>query len=373
MFLLDVRHDKPQNLLIQEHKSTYKKKFFIIWQVKNMTKIAINGFGRIGRIIFRALLKNKEAMGKLEVVAVNDLTDAKTLAHLLKYDSVHGKLSQIISAEGDNIVVDGKKIKVFSERDPANLPWGKLGVDVVVESTGLFKDREGAGKHLKAGAKKVIISAPGKDPDITIVMGVNHKDYDHAKHNIISNASCTTNSLAPVVMVLDEKFGIERGLMTTCHAYTSTQRILDVQSGDLRRSRAAAVNIIPSTTGAAKAIGIVLPQLAGKLDGMSLRVPTPDGSITDLTVILKKEVTKEEINSAIKAASENELKGILEYTEEPIVSSDIIGNPHSSIFDAPLTNVSGGKSKMAKVLTWYDNEWGFSNRMIDLMVYIMSK
>ncbi len=338
-----------------------------------MIKIGINGFGRIGRIFFRAAFKDKDFNEKFEIVAANDLTDAKTLAHLLKYDSVHGRFDGEINSTSDSIIVDGKEMKVYSERDPANLPWGEIGVDVVVESTGFFRDRAGASKHLSAGAKKVVISAPGKDPDITVVMGVNHNRYDPQKHNIISNASCTTNSLAPVVKVLNDRFGVRHGLMTTCHAYTSTQRILDVQSPDLRRARAAAVSIIPSTTGAAKAIGLVLPELDGKLDGMSLRVPVPDGSITDLTCELKEDVTAEEINNALKNAAENELNGILEYTEEPIVSADIIGNPHSSIVDGPLTKVIGSNgTTTAKVLTWYDNEWGFSNRMVDLIKYIMA-
>ncbi len=336
-----------------------------------MPKVAINGFGRIGRNILRAAFKDREFMSDFEITAVNDLTDARTLAHMLKYDSIHGIFEADVSSTEDTITVDGKEIKVLSKKDPADLPWGDLGIDVVVECTGFFKDKEGASKHLSAGARKVIISAPSPDPDITIVMGVNSDKYDKAKHNIVSNASCTTNSLAPVVKVLHEKFGIEKGIITTCHAYTSTQNILDIQSKDLRRARAAAVNIIPSTTGAAKAIGIVIPELQGKLDGMSLRVPIPDGSITDLTVQLKTDVTKEEINAAMKNAAENELKGILQYTEEPIVSSDIIGNPHSSIFDGPLTNVIGGKGNFAKVLMWYDNEWGFSCRMVDMMKYIV--
>lgn len=336
-----------------------------------MPKVGINGFGRIGRNILRAAFKDSDFMDKFEITAVNDLTDAKTLAHLLKYDSIHGVFQEDVSTTDNTIVVNGKELKVLSEKDPANLPWGDLGIDIVVEATGFFRDREGASKHLSAGAKKVIISAPAPEPDITIVMGVNNDKYDPENHNIISNASCTTNSLAPVVKVLHEKFGIEKGIITTCHAYTSTQRILDIQSKDLRRARAAAVNIIPSTTGAAKAIGLVIPELQGKLDGMSLRVPLPNGSITDLTVGLNTDVTKEEINTALKNAAENELKGILQYTEEPIVSSDIIGNPHSSIVDGPLTNVVGGKGNFAKVLAWYDNEWGFSCRMLDLMKYIV--
>jgi glyceraldehyde 3-phosphate dehydrogenase len=335
-----------------------------------VTKVAINGFGRIGRNILRAAYKDKEFMADFEIVAVNDLTDAKTLAHMLKYDSVHGIFEADVSSTEDTIVVNGKEIKVLSSKDPADLPWGDLGIEIVVESTGFFRDRVGASKHLSAGAKKVIISAPAIEPDITIVMGVNNDTYEPENHNIISNASCTTNSLAPMVKVLHDKFGIEQGVITTCHAYTSTQRILDIQSKDLRRARAAAVNIIPSSTGAAKAIGLVIPELNGKLDGMSLRVPIPDGSITDLTVKLKTDATKEDINAAMKNAAQNELKGILQYTEEPIVSSDIVGNHHSSIFDGPLTNVIGGKGNFAKVLAWYDNEWGFSCRMVDLMKYI---
>ncbi|MBU2560066.1 type I glyceraldehyde-3-phosphate dehydrogenase [archaeon] len=335
-----------------------------------MTKVAINGFGRIGRNILRAAFKDKEFMEGFEIVAVNDLTDAGTLAHLLKYDSVHGRFDGEITSKEDTIVANGKEIKVLCYRDPAELPWKDMGVDIVVESTGFFRDREGASKHLSAGAKKVIISAPAIEPDITIVMGVNNDKYEPENHNIISNASCTTNSLAPMVKVLHDKFGIEQGVITTCHAYTSTQNILDIQSKDLRRARAAAVNIIPASTGAAKAIGLVMPELNGKLDGMSLRVPIPDGSITDLTVKLKTDVTKDDINTAMKNAAQNELKGILQYTEEPIVSSDIIGNPHSAVFDGPLTNVIGGKGNFAKVLAWYDNEWGFSCRMVDLMKYI---
>ena len=335
-----------------------------------MVRVGINGFGRIGRCIFRAAFQNGGFRDEVEIVAVNDLTDAPTLAHLLKYDSVHGVFDAEVSAEEGLITVDGREIRVFAERDPANLPWKELDVDIVLECTGFFRDREGASKHLEAGAKKVIISAPAKEPDITIVMGVNHKSYDADKHHIISNASCTTNSLAPVVKVLHESFGVKRGLMTTCHAYTASQRLLDAQSRDLRRARAAAINIVPSTTGAAKAIGLVLPELAGKLDGMSLRVPVADGSITDLTVELEQEVTREDINSALKSAAEGELRGILQYSELPLVSSDIIGNPHSSIVDGLLTKVIGGKGNFAKVLAWYDNEWGFSNRMVDLASYI---
>jgi glyceraldehyde 3-phosphate dehydrogenase len=336
-----------------------------------MIKVAINGFGRIGRNVFRAAAEDEEFNKRFEFIAVNDLMDTKTLAHLLKYDSVHGIFEGDVKSGEGIITVDGKEIKVFSERDPANLPWESLGIDVVVESTGFFTAREGATKHLDAGAKKVIISAPAKNPDVTIVMGVNNDKYDPEKHRIISNASCTTNCLAPVAKVLNDRFSIRRGFMTTCHSYTSSQRILDLPHKDLRRARAAAENIIPTTTGAAKAIGVVIPELDGKLDGMALRVPTPDGSINDLVVELGKKVTKEEVNQAFKKAAENEMKGILEYTEDPIVSIDIIGNPHSAIVDGLSTNVIGEKGSLVKVLAWYDNEWGFSCRMVDLMKSII--
>ncbi len=306
-------------------------------------------------------------------MAVNDLTDPRTLAHLLKYDSVFGRFDADVTSGENSISVDDKEIKVVSERDPSNLPWSDLGVDIVVESTGFFTSREGASKHLDAGAKKVIISAPASNPDFTVVMGVNHTDYDGSKHNIISNASCTTNCLAPTCKVLNDNFGIERGFMTTVHSYTGDQRVLDFPHKDLRRARAAAVNIIPTTTGAARAIALVIPELEGKLDGMSLRVPTPNGSINDLVIELKQDTTKEDINSAFKSAANGSLKGILQYTEEPLVLSDIVGNPHSSIIDGLSTNVIGGKSNFAKVLSWYDNEWGFSNRMVDLMKYIRTK
>ncbi|MBI5252863.1 MAG: type I glyceraldehyde-3-phosphate dehydrogenase [Euryarchaeota archaeon] len=334
-------------------------------------KVAINGFGRIGRNIFRAAMGDREFRKKFEIVAVNDLTDAKTLAHLLKYDSVHGIYDAEVRAKDGAIIVDGSEVKVLAEKDPANLPWKNLGVDITIESTGFFTDRDGAAKHLSVGAKKVIISAPAKNPDITIVMGVNHESYDAARHNIISNASCTTNCLAPVVKVLNDNFTVKRGFMTTCHSYTNDQRILDLPHKDLRRARAAALSIIPTTTGAARAIGLVLPELQGKLDGLSLRVPTPNGSINDLVAELGKEVTKEEVNAALKRASEKELKGILEYTELPLVSVDIIGNPHSAIVDGLSTGVIGGN--FVKVLAWYDNEWGFSCRMVDLMKYILVK
>lgn len=331
------------------------------------TKVGINGFGRIGRNVFRAALGNPD----VEIVAVNDLTDAKTLAHLLKYDSIHGTLNAEVKAEGGNIVVNGKTIKVLAEREPANLPWGTLGVEVVVESTGRFTDGEKAAAHLKAGAKKVIISAPAKGEDITIVMGVNHDKYDAAKHNVISNASCTTNCLAPFAKVLHENFGIRRGLMTTVHSYTNDQQILDLPHSDLRRARAAAMSIIPTTTGAAKAVSLVLPELKGKLNGFAMRVPTPNVSITDLVVELDKAATAEEINAALKKAAEGELKGIMAYSDEPLVSRDYNGNPHSSIVDGLSTMVVEGS--MAKVVSWYDNEWGYSNRVVDLIRFIVGK
>jgi len=333
-------------------------------------KVAINGFGRIGRNILRASLQDKQFNEKFEIVAVNDLTDPKTLAYLLKYDSVHGVWDGEVGYEENIILVNGKLIKVLSEQDPANLPWKDLGVEIILESTGLFTNRENAAKHLKAGAKKVIISAPGKNPDVTIVLGVNEEIYDPAKHNIISMGSCTTNCLAPMVKVLKENFGIKRGFMTTCHAYTTDQRLLDLPHKKLRRGRAAALSIIPTTTGAATAIGVVIPEVAGKLDGIALRVPVANGSIIDLIVELEKEVTKEEINEAFKRA-EKELKRIIEYTEDPIVSVDIIGNTHSCVFDGLSTMVISGKSNLVKVLGWYDNEWGYSCRLVDLMKFIM--
>jgi glyceraldehyde 3-phosphate dehydrogenase len=330
-------------------------------------KVGINGFGRIGRNVFRAALGNPA----LDIVAVNDLTDAETLAHLLKYDSVHGTLAAEVSAEGGNIVVNGKTIKVLAERDPANLPWGSLGVSMVVESTGRFTDAGKAAAHLAAGAKKVIISAPAKGEDITIVMGVNDANYDPAKHNIISNASCTTNCLAPFAKVLHEKFGIKHGMMTTVHSYTNDQQILDLPHKDLRRARAAAMSIIPTTTGAAKAVALVLPELKGKLNGFSLRVPTPNVSITDLVVEVEKATTVEEVNAALKAASEGELKGILGYSDKPLVSRDYNGDPRSSIIDALSTMVVDGS--LVKVISWYDNEWGYSNRVVDLAAMIAGK
>jgi glyceraldehyde 3-phosphate dehydrogenase len=329
-----------------------------------MIKVGVNGFGRIGRNFLRASL---EAGADFEIVAVNDLTDNATLAHLLKYDSILGRLKQPVTFTDTTITVAGKTITVSAERDPANIPWGKLGVDVVVESTGIFTKAADANKHLVAGAKKVIISAPATDEDITIVMGVNHEKYDSSKHNIISNASCTTNCLAPMAKVLNDEFGIVRGLMTTIHAYTNDQVILDFPHKDLRRSRAAALSIIPTSTGAAKAISLVLPELKGKLDGYALRVPVPTGSATDLTVELAKEVTVAQINAALKSASEGSLKGYLTYTEDPIVSADIVTDPSSCIVDAGLTKVIG---TTVKVVGWYDNEWGYSNRLVDLIKYI---
>lgn len=327
-------------------------------------RVGINGFGRIGRNVFRAAAGRED----IEIVAVNDLTDAKTLAHLLQYDSVHGRFPGTVTSTDDALVVDGKEIKVLAERDPANLPWGDLGVDYVVESTGLFTQREKAQAHIDAGAKKVIISAPAKNEDLTIVMGVNHTDYDPDKHHVISNASCTTNCIAPVVKVLDQSFGVERGMMTTIHSYTNDQKILDLPHKDLRRARAAAMNIIPTTTGAALAVGLVLPHLKGRLDGFAMRVPTPDVSLVDVVVELKQSTTAEEINAALKAAAEGELKGILGYSEEPLVSQDYLGDPRSSIVDAAMTLVMEGN--MAKVISWYDNEWGYSCRLIDLIAYI---
>jgi len=333
-------------------------------------KVAINGFGRIGRLLYRAAI---ERNANIDFVAVNDLADAKTLAHLLKYDSVHGRFPGTVEAKDDKLIVNGKPLKVLSQRDPAMLPWKDLGVYLAVESTGLFRDRASASKHLQAGAKKVLISAPAGDPDITIVLGVNDQLYDHEKHNILSNASCTTNCLAPTAKVLNDNFGLKTGLMTTAHAYTNDQKVQDLVHKDLRRARAAAVNIIPTSTGAAKAVGLVLPTCAGKLNGIALRVPTSDVSIVDLVAILEKEVTKEEINAAFKQAAEGSLKGILEYTEDPIVSSDVLHSTYSAVFDAQSTMVIGDKGNFVKVLSWYDNEWGFSCRMVELIERIGKK
>jgi len=326
-----------------------------------MVKVAINGFGRIGRLLYRAALETK---ADINFVAVNDITDAKTLAHLLKYDSVHGRLPFKVEAKENALIVEGKELKILAEKDPAKLPWKDLDVYLAVESTGLFTDRDGAAKHLQAGAKKVLISAPAKNPDITVVLGVNDDKYDHKKHNIISLASCTTNCVAPVAKVLNDKFGIETALMTTAHAYTSDQRIVDIQHKDLRRARAAATNIVITTTGAAVAATLALPELAGRMDGLALRVPVPDVSIVDLVAILKKKATKEEINAAFKEAAKKELKGILVYTEEPLVSSDFIHDPSSAIVDGLSTMVIGN---LAKVLAWYDNEWGYSVKMVQMI------
>ncbi len=327
-----------------------------------MTRIAINGFGRIGRNFFRAAA----ARGvKLDIVAINDLTDAATLAHLLRYDSVLGRFGGTVESSEGSLVVNGAEIRVLAERDPANLPWKALGADVVLESTGFFTGREGASKHLAAGASKVIISAPATDPDVTLVLGVNDETYDPATHHIISNASCTTNCLAPVAKILLDEFGIEQGFMTTTHAYTNDQAILDAPHKDLRRGRAAAVSVIPTSTGAAKAIGLVIPELKGKMDGIAMRVPVPDGSVVDLVCSLGRETTRDEVNAAIRArADQGRLAGILEYTEDPIVSADVIGSTYSSVFDAGLTMASG---RMVKVITWYDNEFGYSNRLVDLV------
>ncbi|RLG14772.1 MAG: type I glyceraldehyde-3-phosphate dehydrogenase [Candidatus Nanohalarchaeota archaeon] len=325
-------------------------------------KVAINGFGRIGRMVFRAGFNDSD----IEFVALNDLTNTKTLAHLLKYDSVCGRFKGSISYDEDSITVNGRKMHVFAKRDPAELPWGKIGADIVVESTGFFRTREGAQKHIDAGAKKVFISAPASgEIDFTVVKGVNEHNYDSSRHNIISNASCTTNCLAPMAKVLEDNYGIKNCFMTTAHSYTGDQRLLDAPHRDLRRARSAAVSIIPTTTGAAKAVANVIPSLKGKMDGIALRVPTPDGSFTDLVCNLKKKVTAEEVNALFKSVSEHNLKGVLEYTEDPIVSKDIVGNPASCIFDSKLTKVIDGK--FLKIGGWYDNEWGYSCRMIDII------
>ncbi len=330
-----------------------------------MIRVAINGFGRIGRQVFQAGHDDPS----IDFVALNDLTDTKTLAHLLKYDSVHGRFKGSVEAKPDGLIVNGKFIKVFSEKDPGNLPWKDLKIDVAVESTGFFTDRAGASKHLQAGAKKVLISAPAKDPDITIVKGVNEHLYNKNKHNIISNASCTTNCLAPVAKVLHDNFRIVRGFMTTAHAYTADQKLVDAPHKDLRRARHATMSIVPTTTGAAISVAEVVPDLKGKLDGIALRVPVPDGSITDFVCEVQKQVTKDDINNLFKSVSQHELKGVVEYTEDPIVSADIIHNSHSAIFDSLMTNVIGGN--FVKVVAWYDNEWGYSCRMIDVIKLLL--
>jgi glyceraldehyde 3-phosphate dehydrogenase len=332
-----------------------------------MVKVAINGFGRIGRRVFRAAANKKD----IEIVAINDLTDPKTLAYLLKYDSVHGIFDKDVKAKEKSIVVDGKEVMITAEKDPAALPWKQMGVDVVLESTGRFTDKAGAGKHIAAGAKKVIISAPAKDPDWTVVLGVNEKEYDASKHNIISNASCTTNCLAPVAKVFLDNFGVKKGLMNTIHSYTNDQMLLDLPHKDLRRARAAALSMIPTSTGAAAALHLVLPALKGKMDGMSIRVPTPNVSVVDLTVETEKDVTVESVNAAMKKAADGPMKGILQYCDEPLVSIDFNGNKSSSIFDSLSTKVVQGN--MVKILSWYDNETGYSNRVVDLIGYISKK
>jgi glyceraldehyde 3-phosphate dehydrogenase len=330
-------------------------------------KIGINGFGRIGRMFFRAALEKKD----IEVVAVNDITDAPTLAHLLKYDSIHGQLPHQVKAEGGQIMLDGRALKVLAERDPGKLPWKELGVQVVVESTGLFTARDKAALHLSAGARKVVISAPADGVDLTLVLGVNHETYDVKKHDVISNASCTTNCLAPVAKVLHDTFGIVHGLMTTVHGYTADQMLQDGPHKDLRRARAAALSMIPTSTGAAKAIGLVLPALNGKLDGIAIRVPTPNVSVVDLTATVERDCDDKSVNAAMKQAADGPLKGILQYSEEPLVSIDFNNNPHSSIFDAPLTKVLG--KRLVKIFSWYDNEWGYSNRLADITAFVAAK
>ncbi len=333
-------------------------------------RVGINGFGRIGRNVFRAAMAAGAGAQEIEWVAVNDLTDATTLAHLFKYDSILGPYPGEVKLEGDTIHIDGKPLKVLAERDPGALPWGDLGVDVVIESTGFFTDRESAAKHLAGGAKKVVISAPATDPDATVVLGVNFDEvYDPAKHDVISNASCTTNCLGPVAKVIHDTVGIDHGLMTTIHAYTADQRLQDMPHKDLRRARAAAINLIPASTGAAKAIGLVIPELKGKLNGFAVRAPVPTGSVVDLTVVCSRETSVEELNGALKAAADGPMKGILQYTEDPIVSSDIVTSPYSSILDSKLTSVMQGT--MAKVVAWYDNEWGYSNRVVDLVQRVL--
>jgi glyceraldehyde 3-phosphate dehydrogenase (phosphorylating) len=333
-------------------------------------KVGINGFGRIGRLLYRAAL---ERNAKIDFVAINDLADSKQNAHLLKYDSVHGRFPGTVEVKGTDMVVNGKLLKCLQQKDPTMLPWKDMGVFLAVESTGLFTNREGASKHLSAGAKKVLISAPAENPDVTIVLGVNDKNYDPEKHNILSNASCTTNGLAPISKVLNDAFGLEKAFMTTVHSYTNDQKVQDIVHKDLRRARAAAVNIIPTSTGAAKAIGLVLPTCSGRMNGVALRVPTPDVSLVDLTCVLSKDVTKDDINAAMKKAADGPLKGILQYTEDPIVSSDVLHSTYSSVFDAGLTMVLGDKGNFVKVFSWYDNEWGFSCRMVELIEMVGKK
>jgi len=331
-----------------------------------LVKIGINGFGRIGRNFYRAALEHKGFGSDFDVVAVNDIAPVDSLAYMLKWDSIYGKLDKDIKVDGAGISVGGKRLEVTQVKDPGEIPWGKLGAEVVLESTGIFTEREKAAKHLTPGVRKVLISAPAKGPDITIVLGVNFDMYDRSKHNVISMASCTTGSLAPPAKVINDKFGIEKGMMTTIHAYTGDQRLVDLPHKDFRRGRAAALSIIPTSTGAAKAIGEVVPALKGKLNGFALRIPTPCGSVTDLSFTMSKEATAEEINAALKEAAEGKMKGIMEYCTEPIVSADIVGNPHSSVIDSLSTMVIGGKGNFGKILSWYDNEWGYSNRLVDL-------
>lgn len=338
-----------------------------------IANIAINGFGRIGRCFLRAAMAEKEFSKVANIVAINDLTDAKTLAHLFKYDSTFGKYEGTVEAKNDEIIIDGHSLKVFAEKDPLKLPWKELKIYIVIESTGKFNDAKDAKKHLIAGVKKVIISAPAINPDATVLIGINEDLYDKTKHNVISMASCTTNCLAPVLKTINNKFGIESGYMTTCHAYTNDQRILDLPHKDLRRARAAMMSIIPTSTGAAKAIGTVIPELKGKMDGMALRVPVSNGSIVDVVLTLRKGVTKEEVNRVLKDSSNSDLKGIMAYTEEPLVSSDIIGEPHSSIVDGLSTMVLGKKSNLIKIMSWYDNEWSFACRLIDLVKFVIRK
>ena len=334
------------------------------------TNIAVNGFGRIGRGFLRSALNNNDFCNNFNIVAINDITDIQTLAHLLKYDSIFGKYPKNVVIEKDNLIIDSHKIKILAERDPEKLPWKDLNVQIVLESTGFFTKNEQASKHIAAGAKRVIISAPSNDPDVTLVLGVNEKEYDSTKHFVISMASCTTNCLAPVIKVINNEFGIEKGFLTTTHAYTSDQKLHDTPHKDLRRARASNVSIIPTTTGAAKSIGEVISDVNGKLDGLALRVPVPVGSINDITLLLNKDANVEQINNVLRKSANNELKGILEYTEEPIVSSDVIGNSHSSIVDGLSTNVIGNQGKLVKIMSWYDNESGFSNRLVDIIQYI---
>jgi len=337
-----------------------------------VVKVAINGFGRIGRCFLRAAMDDKDFGNIANIVAINDLTDAKPLAHLFKYDSTFGKFGGMVEAKDNEIIVEGHSLKVLAEKDPLKLPWKDMKIDIVIESTGKFNDAKEAMKHVIAGTKKVIISAPATNPDATVLIGINDNVYDNSKHNVISMASCTTNCLAPLLKTVNDKFGIQSGYMTTCHAYTNDQRILDLPHKDLRRARAAMMSIIPTTTGAAKAIGSVIPDLKGKMDGVALRVPVSNGSIVDVVLTLKKEVTKEEVNAVLKDSSTNELKGIMAYTEEPIVSTDIIGESHSSIIDGLSTMVLGKKGNLVKIMSWYDNEWSFACRLIDLIKFIVS-